>query len=115
MVTGLRSTAMALATVVLSGCAALYNPATQSVAVDSVPLEPSVFVDGEFRGTTPLTLRLDNRTPTTMTLRLPEGRERTVVLDRQFHGQSFAVSLVPAALTGGALLALRDRSRLTPM
>jgi hypothetical protein len=67
-----------------------------------------VFVAGEFRGTTPLTLRLDNRAPTTLTLRLPDGRERTVDLERQFHGESFALSLVPVALTGGALLAIRS-------
>lgn len=56
-------------------------------------------------GTTPLTLTLDNRAPVTLTLRLPDGREQTVDLERRFDDASFTVNLVPAALVGGAAVA----------
>ncbi len=37
-------------------------------------------------------------------MRLPDGREREALLERRFDGASFAVSLVPAAVVGGAVL-----------
>jgi len=91
--------------VVLSGCATMYNPGSQTLPVASTPTGATVFIDGEPMGTTPLTLTLYNRAPVTLTLRLPDGRERTIELERRFDTVSFAVSLVPAAVVaGGAVL-----------
>ncbi len=91
--------------VVLSGCATMYNPGSQTLPVASTPTGATVFIDGEPMGTTPLTLTLYNRAPVTLTLRLPDGRERTIELERRFDTVSFAVSLVPAAVVaGGAVI-----------
>ena len=100
----LRNAMLSVVLVFASGCAAMYNPNPQAVPVDSVPVGAEVFVDGEFKGLTPLTLDVDNRASVTLTLRLPDGREREVLLERRFDGVSFAVSLVPAAVVGGVVL-----------
>jgi hypothetical protein len=90
--------------VLLSGCATMYNPGSQTVPVASTPTGATVFIDGEPMGTTPLTLTLNNQAPVTLTLRLPDGRERTVELERRFDDTSFTVSLVPAAVVGGVVV-----------
>ena len=100
----LRNLVLSVVLVLASGCALMYNPNPQAVPVDSVPVGAEVFVDGEFMGVTPLILDVDNRASATLTLRLPDGREREVLLERRFDGASFAVSLVPAAVVGGAVL-----------
>jgi hypothetical protein len=100
-----RNFAWLIVVVVLSGCATMYNPGSQAMPVASAPTGATVFVDGEHMGTTPLTLTLNNRSPVTLTLRLSDGRERTVELERRFDNVAFTVSLVPAALVGGALVA----------
>ena len=100
----LRNVVLSVVLVLASGCAAMYNPNPQAVPVDSLPVGAEVFVDGAFMGVTPLILDLDNRASATLTLRLRDGREREVLLERRFDGASFAVSLVPAAVVGGAVL-----------
>ena len=82
----------------------MYNPGSQSVPVASTPRGATVFIDGEPMGMTPLTLTLNNRAPVTLTLRLPDGRERTVELERRFDNVSFTVSLVPAAAVVGGIV-----------
>ena len=101
MIAMLHNFAWIVVVVALSGCATLYDPGSQAMPVASAPTGATVFIDGEPMGTTPLTLTLDNRAPVTLTLRLPDGRERTVELERRFDNVSFTVSLVPAALVGG--------------
>ena len=101
-----RYAALFVMVVVLSGCATMYNPGAQDVPVNSAPTGATVFIDGELVGTTPLTLTLNNRSPVTLTLRLPDGRERSVELERRFDGVSFTVSLLPAAaVVSGVIIA----------
>lgn len=104
MIAMLHNVAWIVVVVALSGCATMYNPGSQAMPVASTPTGATVFIDGEPMGTTPLTLTLDNRAPVTLTLRLPDGRERTVELERRFDNVSFTVSLVPVALLGGAVV-----------
>ena len=104
MIARLHGFAWIVAVVVLSGCATMYNPGSQTMPVTSTPTGATVFIDGEPMGTTPLTLTLNNRSPVTLTLRLPDGRERTVELERRFDNVSFAVSLVPAAAVVGGVV-----------
>ncbi len=105
MIAMVRNVAWIVAVVVLSGCATMVNPGSQAMPVASTPTGATVLIDGEPMGTTPLTLTLNNRAPVTLTLRLPDGRERTVELERRLDNVSFTVSLLPAAaLVGGAIV-----------
>ena len=45
----------------LGGCALLYNPATRSVPVTSLPTGAEVWIDGELVGTTPYTADINSR------------------------------------------------------
>lgn len=100
----LRNALLVVVLVLVSGCAAMYNPHPQVVPVDSVPPRASVYVDGEFRGVTPLMLDLDNRSPLTITLRHLDWREQEVVLERRFDGASLAMSIVPEDVVGSVVL-----------
>lgn len=57
----MRALVLAAGGLSLGGCALLYNPVSQSVPVTSAPTGAEVWIDGEFVGTTPVTVELNAR------------------------------------------------------
>jgi hypothetical protein len=100
-----RAAAGAAAIVLLSGCAALFAPDPQPVPVDTRPPGAGVYVDGEYRGTTPLTLELDGRATHDVTLRL-DDQERTIQLTSSVGATWVALDVVPGLALAGASFAV---------
>lgn len=94
-----------LASVLLSGCAAIFSPQPQAVPVDSRPAGAEVFVDGESVGTTPITLMLDSNRDYEVMLSLG-GEERVVLLKSEIDGLYVALDIVPGLGLGIAGLAI---------
>lgn len=65
---------LSLAFLLMLGCATLFNSGTKDVSLNSDPSGATVLVDGNRRGTTPMTLELDNNSSHTVTFEM-EGRE----------------------------------------
>lgn len=56
------------------GCATLFNSGSKDVSLNTDPTGATVLVDGNRRGTTPMTLELDNNSSHTVTFQM-DGHE----------------------------------------
>lgn len=99
------SVPIALAAILLSGCALIFSPQPQAVPVSSQPAGAEVFVNGESVGITPLTLTLDSNQNYEVVLRLA-GEERTVLLKSEVDDLYVALDIVPGLGLGVASLAM---------
>ncbi len=63
-----------------TGCATLFNEGTKSVAMSSNPTGAEVWIDGARRGTTPISLDLNNHTSHTVVFRQEGHQEVTCQL-----------------------------------
>src|SRR6056297_871009 len=88
------TTAIAAATILLTGCAALFSPNPQPVPVSSNPPGAQVFVDDAFVGTTPITLDLDSRQSYEVRIRAGE-RERVLTLASSVEASYVALDVLP--------------------
>ena len=94
---GVAAAALAIA---LSGCAALFTRSTQQVPVQSEPPGAEVFVNGEFQGTTPITLALPKRTEHVVVLRYG-GQQQSLTLSTVVDSTFLALDIAPGFVTAG--------------
>ncbi len=64
-----RVVSIALVAVLPVGCATLFNSGTKAVSFGSTPSEAEVWIDGTLRGTTPVSLELNNHRSAMVTFR----------------------------------------------
>ena len=78
----MKRTALSLLLVVAStGCATLFNASQKSIPMASTPPEAEVWVDGSLRGTTPVSLELNNHTSHVVVFRKEGYQDVTCELD----------------------------------
>ena len=70
--------------IVTAGCATLVKGRTQGVYFNSSPAGARVLINGEDRGTTPLSLELKRSKDYTVVIRKPGYRDVTVSVDKKF-------------------------------
>ena len=68
-----RLSMLLLAAVVITGCGTLFNAKVKTISMSSNPTQAEVWINGTMRGTTPLSLELDNQ------------RSHTVVFRKEGH------------------------------
>lgn len=68
------------AALAVTACGTLFNAKTKTVSMSTQPSEAEVWVDGEMRGVTPITLQLDNQESHTVVFRKAGHREVTCEL-----------------------------------
>jgi len=106
------SVAAVALTFALSSCATLFTRPTQQVPVQSEPPGAEVFVNGEYQGTTPITLALPKRGEHVVVLRYG-GQQRSLTLDTVVDSTYLALDIAPGLVTAGlsgVLIASVDRS-----
>lgn len=87
---------------VVSGCATMFTPGIQAVPISSVPEGAEVFIDGEFAGTTPITIELSTNADHEVMIRF--GSEvRTWTLARQVGAAGTAGFIGDGVLLLGGL------------
>lgn len=69
------------------GCATLFAPKMQTVAVQSSPADAEVYIDGAPRGRTPLTLELKPNKTYTVVIKKPGYADQTHVLTNSVGAQ----------------------------
>ena len=68
-----RLSMLLIAAIVTAGCGTLFNSKIKTISMSSNPTQAEVWIDGTMRGTTPLSLELDNQ------------RSHTVVFKKEGH------------------------------
>jgi hypothetical protein len=87
----------------LSSCAVMFNGATQTVPVTSLPERAEVFVDGTSAGFTPVELELARNRAYEIEVRLG-SQTRSFSLRSDVQGAMVGLDLVPVAAGGSLLL-----------
>ncbi|MCA9835317.1 MAG: PEGA domain-containing protein [Trueperaceae bacterium] len=87
----------------LTSCALLINGTGQMVPVTSSPVGVEVYLDGEFKGITPLELEISRGQSHELLLRYGE-QEKLIMLETEIDYSTIAADAVPAVL--GAILTL---------
>ncbi|MES1944800.1 hypothetical protein PC39_11812 [Salinisphaera sp. PC39] len=102
----------------LAGCASIIHGSTQEVEVSSEPSKAEVFINGNLRGTTPLSLSLKRKKRHVITVSLPGYRNREIALERRVDGWVWGniilgglIGLVIDASTGAMYRIEPDRLR----
>lgn len=72
-----RIMSLSLILLTLTGCATLLKRKTTDVDFISKPAGAKVYVDGDYIGTTPTELQLDNKKSYVVVFKLGDGREKT--------------------------------------
>jgi hypothetical protein len=92
----------------LIGCALAAHGRTQMIPFSSTPAGAEVFVDGESRGFTPLTLELRRNQSYEVVLNY-NGQQQEARITHMLEGDKVALDVVPAAIGSGfATLCLID-------
>ncbi len=97
------SSALAVFALILAGCGILFLPATQTVSVDSNPVEATVTINGVNHGLTPIAVELDNKRSHTITIRKEGYNTVSCILNAKVKG-----SIVVLDVLGGLLPVLID-------
>ena len=92
-------------TFALSSCATLFTRSTQQVPVQSEPSGAEVFVNGEYQGTTPITLALPKRSEHVVVLRYG-GHQRSLTLSTAVDRTYLALDIAPGLVTAGASIVI---------
>ncbi len=71
---------LAAASLFLAGCATLIKGSSEVVNFTSSPAKAEVYVDGIFKGNTPMQLKLESKKTYTIEFRLSEFESQTVIL-----------------------------------
>lgn len=78
-----RSACVVASTIILTGCATLFNDSLKTVTMTSDPNQAEVYVNGNRMGTTPVSLDLANSQSHTVVFRKAGYTEITCVLNAQ--------------------------------
>lgn len=92
-----------LSFLLMLGCATLFNSGSQNVTMSSDPTGAEVYVDGNRRGQTPLTLELDNNSSHTVTFEMEGHKEVSCEL-----GTSVGAGWVVLDVLGGLVPVIID-------
>jgi hypothetical protein len=87
----------------LTGCALTAHGRTQIIPFSSTPSGAEVFIDGQSRGFTPLTLELRRNQSYDVVLKYKD-QEQHVTITNFLEGDKVALGAVPAAVGGGFAL-----------
>jgi hypothetical protein len=91
------------ATLVVSGCGALFNSGPAAVMFTSTPNEAQVWINGARMGTTPVSLQLNKSQNHAVVFRVPGSAETTYNLDRKI-----SAGYVILDILGGVLPVIVD-------
>lgn len=72
--------------ITLVGCAGIINGTSQSVTINSTPEDAEVYIDGELRGTTPLTVKLKKNRYDTIMVKKKGYKTLTKPLSKAYDG-----------------------------
>ncbi|MBI4546130.1 MAG: PEGA domain-containing protein [Gemmatimonadetes bacterium] len=76
----LAAAGLALILMAAAGCAALFNSKTDPVAIQSMPSDADIYIDGNLRGRTPITLELQAKKTYTIVFKKPGYRDQAFEL-----------------------------------
>jgi hypothetical protein len=88
---------------ILNGCAFAAHGRTQMIPFRSAPAGAEVFIDGESKGFTPLTLELRRNQSYKVVLNY-HGQKQTVTITHLLESDKVALDVVPAVLGSGFAL-----------
>jgi hypothetical protein len=94
---------ISLLTLLLSSCATIFNGTQQLVPFSSQPQGAEVWIDGEFKGTTPVEVNLQLRQKQHEVVLKLGDLEQSVIIERTGISGTGTVGLVIDVLPGGAL------------
>jgi len=81
-----KALALLLTATLFTGCATLFSSGTNTMALQSDTPGADVYINGNLRGKTPLTLELDNAKPVTVTFKQAGKQDQTVEVGTKVRG-----------------------------
>jgi hypothetical protein len=82
----LKGLTVATVATLFTGCATLFSSGPNTLALQSDTAGADVYINGNLRGKTPLTLELDNTKPVTVTFKQAGRQDQTVEVGTKVRG-----------------------------